>query len=47
MIQNVIVKEIINLMGATIVDIDIELEMKISRLKYLEIKFLKIYIDEK
>ena len=35
-IQNVILKELIKLMGATIVDIGIELKMKISRRKYLE-----------
>ena len=36
MIQNVILKELINIMGATITDLDIELEMKFSRIKYLE-----------
>ena len=36
LIQNVILKELINIMGATIVDIDIESKMKISRKKYLE-----------
>ena len=40
LIQNVILKEIINLMGTTIVDIDIEIEMKISRIKYLESRIL-------
>ena len=40
LIQNVILKEIINLMGATIVDTKIELKMKISRIKYLESRFL-------
>ena len=35
LIQNVILKELINKMGATIVDIGIKLKMKISR-KYLE-----------
>ena len=39
-IQNRFVKEIINLMGATVVDIDIELKMKISRTKYLEKRIL-------
>ena len=33
LIQNVKIKEKINLMGITIVDIDIELKMKISRIK--------------
>ena len=36
LIQNVIHKEMMNLMGDTIVNIDIELKMKISRIKYLE-----------
>ena len=36
LIQNNIPKEIINLMGATKVDIDIELKMKNSKIKYLE-----------
>ena len=36
LIQNVILKEIINIMSRTITDSDIELKMKISRIKYLE-----------
>ena len=36
LIQNVILKELINIMGGTITDLDIELKMKISRIKYLE-----------
>ena len=40
LIQNVILKELINLMGVTIVDIDIELKMKINRKKYLESKII-------
>ena len=40
LIQNVILKEIINLMGTIIVYIDIELKMKISRIKYLESRLL-------
>ena len=36
LIQNVILKELINIMGTTITDLDIELKMKISRIKYLE-----------
>ena len=36
LIQNVILKELINIMGTTITDIEIELKMKISRIKYLE-----------
>ena len=34
--QNVILKELINIMGTTITDLDIELEMKISRIIYSE-----------
>ena len=40
LVQNVILKEIINIMGTTITDLDIELKMKISRNKYLESKLL-------
>ena len=39
LIQNVIPKEIINLIGIIIVDIDKELKKKISRKKCLEIRF--------
>ena len=46
LIQNVILKELIILMGTTLPDLDIELKMKSSRLKYLEneklIKFVRI-----
>ena len=38
LIQNVILKELINIMGTTITDLDIELKMKISRIEYLESK---------
>ena len=38
LIQNVILKKMINLMSTIIVDIDIELKMKISRIKYQENK---------
>ena len=38
LIENKILKELINNMGTNITDIDIELEMKISRIKYLEKK---------
>ena len=34
LIQNVILKELINIMGTTIIDIAIELKMKIRRIKY-------------
>ena len=36
LIQNVFSKESTKIMGTTIADIDIELKMKISRIKYLE-----------
>ena len=36
LIQNVILKELINIMGATITVLDIELKMKISKIKYSE-----------
>ena len=36
LIQNVILKELIKIMGSTITDLDIELKMEISRIKYLE-----------
>ena len=38
LIQNVILKELINKMGTTITDLDVELKMKFSRRKYLESK---------
>ena len=34
LIQNVFLKELINIMGTTITDLDIELKMKISRIEY-------------
>ena len=40
LIQNVIPKEIVNIMGTTITDLDIELKMKISRIKNLENRIL-------
>ena len=40
LIQNVIPKTLINIMGPTIVHIDIELKLKISRIKILEKKLL-------
>ena len=36
LIQNVRLKELNNIMGRTITDLDKELKMKISRIKYLE-----------
>ena len=48
LIQNVILKELINIMGGTITDLDVESKMKISRIKYLEkrklIKFVCINV---
>ena len=38
LIQNIILKELINIMGITITDLDIELKKKISRIKYLQNK---------
>ena len=38
LIQKVILKELKNIMGTTITDLDIELKIKISRIKYLENK---------
>ena len=37
-IQNIIIKELINIMSIMISDLDIELKMKISRIEYLENK---------
>ena len=36
LIQNVILEELINIMSTTITDLEIELKMKLSRIKYLE-----------
>ena len=38
LIQNVFLKELINMIATTIIDLDIELKMKINRIKYLESK---------
>ena len=40
LIQNIILKELINIMSIMITDLDIELKMKISRIEYLENKKL-------
>ena len=40
LIQNIILKELINKMSIMIRDIDIELKLKISRIEYLENKKL-------
>ena len=36
LIQNVILRKLINKIGTTITDLDIELKMKTSRIQYLE-----------
>ena len=38
LIQNVILKKMINIMGTTIVDIDLESKIRTSRIEYLESK---------
>ena len=38
LIQNIILKELINIMSIMISDLNIKLKMKISRIKYLENK---------
>ena len=43
LIQNVILKELINIMGTTKTDLDMELKMKISRIEYLEKKHICFY----
>ena len=35
-VQNVLLKELFNIISTILTDLDIELEMKISRIKYLE-----------
>ena len=40
LIQNIILKEIFNIMSIMISDLDMELKMKISRIRYLENKKL-------
>ena len=40
LIQKIILKEFIIIMGTTITDLDIELKMRNSRTKYLENKFV-------
>ena len=36
LIQNIILKELLNIMSKMISDLDMELKMKISRIRYLE-----------
>ena len=40
LIQNVILRELLKIMGTTITDLDIELKIKISRIENLESKLL-------
>ena len=40
LIQNVFLKELINIMGTTIRDLDIKLKKKISRIEYLESRLI-------
>ena len=40
LIQNIILKELINIMSIMISDLDMELKLKISRIEYLENKKL-------
>ena len=40
LIQNIILKELINIMSIMISDLDMEFKMKISRIKYLESIFI-------
>ena len=42
LIQNIILKELINIMSVMIRDLDMELKMKISRIEYLENKKTRI-----
>ena len=42
LIQNIILKELINIMSIMISDLDIELKMKISRIEYLENIFYSV-----
>ena len=41
LIQNIILKELINIMSVMITDLYMELKMKISRIKYLESIFIE------
>ena len=40
LIQNIILEELINIMSVMIRDLDMELKLKISRIKYLESIFI-------
>ena len=39
LIHNIILKELINIMATMIIDLDMEIKMKISGIKYLEIYY--------
>ena len=43
LIQNIILKELINIMSVMIRDLDMELKLKISRIEYLENKYFSLY----
>ena len=43
LIQNIILKEVINIMSVMIRDFDMELKLKISRIEYLENKYFSLY----
>ena len=45
LIQNIILKELINIMSIMISDLDMELKMKMSRIVYLE-NIILLYINE-
>ena len=45
LIQNIILKELINIMSIMISDLDRELKMKISRIKYLENKKVQMFFS--
>ena len=42
LIEKIILKELINIMGSVIKDLDIEVKMKINRIKYLESKLVRL-----
>ena len=43
LIQNIILKELINIMSLMIRDLDMELKLKISRIEYLGNKYFSLY----
>ena len=46
LIQNVILKELINIMGTKITDLDIELKLRYSRIEYLESRLCNFFINK-